>query len=1274
MQLLKTLTLAAASIGLIILGLALPPRIGLSFLGFLALVATIYFVFHSKYRYFRLAASTLATWAGARAMPSLFVVGESVETTFTVFFDSSVPWSFDCAVAIIVSVLLLLDDRLRNGEKIVRSSFVSFSHWLGFNFNHQSGGDNSVQLQVASNGHNSPVTVNNYGTAKDDFNALIDAAASFLKEEQPDVTIAQLTEIRRHHWDELSPRERYRVYANLGHAYSRKDMQVESSEHFIKAATFEPLDEAAMNYHAAALYAMDALDEAKEKAEAAIALHPLSELSHSVLIRIDRSSVTTTDLYEKVPVGLRNSVEVLFGLYSRAMQNQEVAAAEEYARRIKATAPNEPRHNEYLGAALAQKAVMARQGVLELDGSEIDQTLLEADGLLSQLIEKDELPCRQTIGRARFHRAIVRSFQHKDDLAENDFREAVRLLPTDRQVGHQFGLFMCNVGKVDEALHLFAENAASSVDPGPTLMHARLLGQRKAEGDVAAAIRSLESELDDLPNYSCRDQFDFAETLCGLLLSNDEKDRAEQFLANHRELFSLPMFLTLSAEVDFRSGFREQALQSALNASKEITNETPIVCRHFLAYLLALLEQHAEALAVFRDFIKPCAFDWAMHRALDCAREAEDHQFILEFCPQLRHTGNATPFTIETEVGTLEIHSEFDAAIEIIDEYLANPKDGEFAKKLRVRRSILGMRLNRPELVETDLSQLPHVDTVPPKFGCIVASILAEAGKHKDAAQYAYQLFRNHPDESEVHKCVGTLMGIGNEAECPFPAPDVVETDSAVRYRETKSEVDQWLIIEDECTPKRSLNEIAPDSFLGIQLVGQNVGHEFSLRKEGIQERKAKITGIFHKFEYRKFDCLHGFENRFHDEFLCTSYEFPTLSDGTPDVSSFLESIKQLNKPIEELDAFTRDTPISVAAYATIARRSILATVFHFGAAIELPIRCCRGTDGEFLRAEAVLSEGRSFVADPTALATMFAIEAYKYLPQLPPGFLVSHGTLDYFQQIARQPHEVLKKRFHAIQRGRMSFASLSGEDRKSPTDELNDFCDWIRRNFEVNGGRGAAEIPVEKRKELESMFGRTTLESVGLTYAESAVLWTDDFAVSDLVQDELVVHRVWTDVLAEHFEKTGVLPGVDLQEAKLRLIELGYTFTRLSFDCSNRALRQSKWDCKDGQFVRVLDWLNTSGVQALGAIQHAAHILRYAWQNAPLAHQRTQITDGVAGSLAKRPDGLEVLNLLHGSLDDVFPVEILAQESCQRSIEKQIRLLSRKRLLILPDDPEWRL
>jgi hypothetical protein len=66
-----------------------------------------------------------------------------------------------------------------------------------------------------------------------------------------------LTELRKKRWDRLSPREKYRVEANIGQSLERKGEFRQAAKHYIEAKQYQPQDDRARALEAIAYYHLD---------------------------------------------------------------------------------------------------------------------------------------------------------------------------------------------------------------------------------------------------------------------------------------------------------------------------------------------------------------------------------------------------------------------------------------------------------------------------------------------------------------------------------------------------------------------------------------------------------------------------------------------------------------------------------------------------------------------------------------------------------------------------------------------------------------------------------------------------------------------------------------------------------------------------------------------------------------------------------------------------------------------------------------------------------
>src|SRR5690606_11884203 len=89
----------------------------------------------------------------------------------------------------------------------------------------------------------------------------------------------------------------------------------------------------------------------------------------------------------------------------------------------------------------------------------------------------------------------------------------------------------------------------------------------------------------------------------------------------------------------------------------------------------------------------------------------------------------------------------------------ANPND----RSARLRLSLLGVRLSRPELI-ADSDDYPGVKEVSPREGRVVVNLLRRGGEVEKAIRYAYQLVRRFFDDAEAHGALrDSVLGAGSE-------------------------------------------------------------------------------------------------------------------------------------------------------------------------------------------------------------------------------------------------------------------------------------------------------------------------------------------------------------------------------------------------------------------------------------------------------------------------------------------------------------------------------
>lgn len=205
-------------------------------------------------------------------------------------------------------------------------------------------------------------------------------------------------------------------------------------------------------------------------------------------------------------------------------------------------------------------------------------------------------------------------------------------------------------------------------------------------------------------------------------------------------------------------------------------------------------------------------------------------------------------------------------------------------------------------------------------------------------------------------------------------------------------------------------------------------------------------------------------------------------------------------------------------------------------------------------------------------------------------------------------------------------------------------------------------------------MYGAAAAESIGVAIAEKAVLWTDDQFLAAKAEELLFSNRVWTDVVLEHLEESDGINHLTFCELKVQLIDFGYLFSRINPSVLRFAGELCNWQADSRPLRSIVDWLYLPNVTEVGAVVIGLKLIQLGWTECALAHSREKIVKEVCRSIAKRPDVASVLRSMDRQLTNIFGFDVSSEEWCRRVIHSEIRLATRERSLILPDDPDWRI
>ena len=178
------------------------------------------------------------------------------------------------------------------------------------------------------------------------------AAAERIKRTDPDGALALLEQLDRRHGNELTDREKYRLYANKGHAHRQKGEDIQAADYFLKALLFQPEDEEAFAWASVAYLLKGQSIPARDHAQQGYNKNRNCSIAVAMYIETMPDNMTLEECENSVPDSLSSDYQVLCQLGLRALILEDYTKAEEFARRAIISNQNEHFAHNLLGQAL----------------------------------------------------------------------------------------------------------------------------------------------------------------------------------------------------------------------------------------------------------------------------------------------------------------------------------------------------------------------------------------------------------------------------------------------------------------------------------------------------------------------------------------------------------------------------------------------------------------------------------------------------------------------------------------------------------------------------------------------------------------------------------------------------------------------------------------------------------------------------------------------------------------------------------------------------------
>jgi hypothetical protein len=485
-----------------------------------------------------------------------------------------------------------------------------------------------------------------------------------------------------------------------------------------------------------------------------------------------------------------------------------------------------------------------------------------------------------------------------------------------------------------------------------------------------------------------------------------------------------------------------------------------------------------------------------------------------------------------------------------------------------------------------------------------------------------------------------------------------------VKYVADGATEEKWVIIEDCADPKSERNEYSPQHGLARELLGKKVGDEFFIRRDEVQDRIGRITGIFSKYAYRNFEIIDSWEDRFQERFFVRKYSMQKMQDGSPDPATIFRALDQLEERKKGLNAIYRDNPVSVTSFAKLTGRGILECLVHIVSEEDLPVRCCLGNSEEIQEATEAFRSAKVFVIDPSAIATLFFAGSVKHLSAMSASRVVCESTLDEYREFQKRLSSP-SQGFTGKKNGKYLFRSDEPAEREAQKQRVTEFLKNISTLALIESGLALAELEPKVRSQLLEVFDQPTAEAIATAHKSGGVLWTDDFTVSYVAKELLGLRRVWSQLVFKQCAIAGTLPAQAVFDLTLFLLNWRYFFTLMEPGAALQACHEASWRPDVPPLAAVIAWFGASEIAVEGLLGVSAEIIRQIWTSSEFAHQREAVTRAIIQSVLRRADGLSVATALEQSCSAFFGIDIEKAMLCRGAIRAAIEGMGASGLIL---------
>jgi len=972
---------------------------------------------------------------------------------------------------------------------------------------------------------------------------------------KPEYAIEALTEIKAESWHTLDKRGRYRVLANIGHAYEALGDVQKSAQYFAEAYHCQPNDPDACALYSLSLFLQKDDPGALLKSRQVLESQPTNLLAAQIYIA---TMPPEDDCLALIDPSIKNSAEVIHALARKRLIANDIENALTLAKKAKDLSPADPMVLEtYLGVTLE----IARRKVFGSLADKLDEVTKQS---IDEIISESQkfLPRLSGKNKARIHFILSRSYSYigEDLKSERQAALAIELDPSNLTYAVPFLGQLIRGKRPVTQLNDFVTQYVE-YDSNFELRALLVSGLQYLDNEESVTLASTFL----LEGISCFETNSTSANL-SLALSAIQHFRATGDLGATKLMFEVGLLsklqpvLSASIMVQFKSVTKapdfDIAVEELLSElGRHGVDSIPGLptCLRINCDLLSLTTVadalrmgncHVQAFEMWRSVLDPSQRSQYHDAVLEHGEKAGRLKETIEYFEQLRAAGNADFHHFQIAISILNQRNCFNRLIPLCHELLSL----ELPEKVRFQVNATLARLKGvvPSLSTFVLNEstFPSPKECSPENGLLVVAALRNDGQILNALEYAYQLIRYHFSSPFSHMALLSFLFFRElDLDSFFETPEIVQQGVCVEFREIDRNESITRFIEAEPHDPISTQEISIDDRKVKGTLNCHVGDVARVPGEFL-DREITVASISNRFAARLKNSLENWESRFPDNNFIFS---------VPDISrSGMEQLQTIGDSnhayIESLKSTCRTLPVGLSLLSHVSGQDTISSGYFLMMNEDIPLRCV-GVDNPD-RSELVTRtlDSTQFLIDRSALATLHWLDASEVLGtfKVPP--VVSWGTVFLLKHEIEVSHNSSS----------ILVTDQEGLDVAEHNRRSENLIESIFKYCTIVDPIETLEAPLDPQAPINSC-GKAAAEVLSVAASGKYVFWCDDAAIADLAKSLGCRSVAWTEIVLEWLTAHEKLSLYACDQYLLKLLSAGFIGIRVSKEWTKRVWEHSQ-------------------------------------------------------------------------------------------------------------------